>query len=78
MSWRWSVPELAEAVAECVHHWVLGETDPEDGSVAGECRYCGAQRVFQQRGVMETGWRSTFGLGWRDPYEISRDEWASS
>lgn len=68
------MPELAEtATAECVHHYVLGETGP-DGSVEGRCKRCGAERRYDQRSVMNDGWRSAWGLGLKDPYEINRED----
>ena len=31
-------------MADCVHHWLLGEHGKE---VPAQCKLCGAQRVFQ-------------------------------
>ena len=36
-------PVLAVLPA-CIHHWMLG--DPANGRIIGQCRKCGAERVY--------------------------------
>ena len=36
--------EITDAESPCQHHWLLGQ--PENGSVSGVCRSCGATRSF--------------------------------
>ncbi|MPZ98560.1 MAG: hypothetical protein GEU80_04325 [Dehalococcoidia bacterium] len=41
------IPDLqlvTDQVRSCVHHWVLG--DPAGGAILGECKRCGATRVY--------------------------------
>ena len=35
---------VTDQVLSCVHHWVLG--DPVSGVILGECKRCGATRLY--------------------------------